>query len=101
MAYQRELKTVVPVLADQHTAEDDATLVWLTRESFEREAASEYLVLAEFEDLGEMDPSEVSPTTELEVLKRPAKDFKWRHFTGLAVRNPFFDWAARDDASVD
>lgn len=101
MAYQRELRTVVPVLADQHTLEDDALLVWLARESFEREAASEHLVLSEFEDLGEMDPSEVSPTTELEVLKRPAKDFKWRHFRGLAVRNPFFDWASRENASID
>ncbi|WP_155909042.1 MULTISPECIES: hypothetical protein [unclassified Mycolicibacterium] len=95
------MRTVVPVLADQHTDEDDAKLVWLARESFDREAAAEHLVLTEFEDLGELDPSEVSPTTEIEVLKRPAKDFKWRHFTGLAERNPFFDWAARENASVD
>ena len=88
MAYQRELKTVVPVLADQHTAEDDAVLVWLTRESFVREAESEYLVLAEFEDLGVMDPSEVSPQTEREVLKRPAADFRWRYFRGIATREP-------------
>lgn len=101
MAYQREMRTVVPVLADQHTLEDDEVLVWLARESFEREANSEHLVLTEFEDLGEMDPSEVSPTTELEVLKRPATDFKWRHFTGLAERAPHIDWAARADASVD
>lgn len=88
MAYQRELKTVVPVLADQHTAEDDATLVWLTRESFDREAASEYLVITEFEDLGDLDPSEVSPQTEREVLKRPAADFRWRFFRGVAMREP-------------
>ena len=88
MAYQRELKTVVPVLADEHTAEDDEMLVWLTRESFEREAAAEYLVVTEFEDLGDMDPSEVSPQTEHEVLKRPAKDFRWRMFRGVATREP-------------
>ncbi|MGX9669916.1 hypothetical protein [Mycobacterium sp. HM-7] len=88
MAYQRELKTVVPVLVDQHTDEDDAMLVWLTRESFDREAASEYLVITEFEDLGDLDPSEVSPQTEREVLKRPVADFRWRFFRGVATRDP-------------
>ena len=88
MPYQRELKTVIPVLADQHTDKDDTVLVWLTRESFEREAASEYLVLTEFDDLGDMDPSEVSPQTEQEVLQRPATDFRWRMFRGVATRDP-------------
>ena len=38
--------------------------------------------------LGDMDPSEVSPQTEHEVLKRPAKDFRWRMFRGVAMREP-------------
>lgn len=88
MPYQRELKTVVPVLAAEHTDDDDALLVWLTRESFEREAASEHLVLTDWADMGDMDPSEVSPQTEHEVLKRPATDFRWRMFRAVATREP-------------
>lgn len=88
MAYQRTLKTVVPVLIAEHTDADDEVLVWLTRESFEREAASEHLVLTEWRDCGDMDPSEVPPQTEREVLKRPATDFRWRMFEGVATRMP-------------
>jgi len=86
MAYTRELKTVVPVLASEHTAADDETLVWLVRESFERVAASEHLTLTNWRDCGDMDPAEVSPSTEREVLKRPATDYRWRMFEGTAAR---------------
>lgn len=87
MAYTRELKAVVPVLIGEHTKADDELLVWLVRESFEREAAAEYLTLTEWRDCGDLHPSEVSPTTEREVLKRPAADFRWRLFTGTATRS--------------
>ncbi|KRQ20047.1 Uncharacterised protein [Mycobacteroides abscessus subsp. abscessus] len=87
MAYTRELKAVVPVLIGEHTKADDELLVWLVRESFEREAAAEYLTLTEWRDCGDLHPSEVSPTTEREVLKRPATDFRWRMFTGTATRS--------------
>lgn len=86
MAYTRELKTVVPVLITEHTPAHDETLVWLVRESFEREAASEHLTLTDWCDCGDLDPAEVSPQTELEVLKRPATDYRWRMFTGTATR---------------
>lgn len=86
MAYTRELKTVVPVLIAEHTESDDEQLVWLVRESFEREAAAEHLTLTHWRDCGDMDPSEVSPQTEQKVLKRPATDFRWRMFTGTAAR---------------
>ncbi|OHU23391.1 hypothetical protein BKG77_06915 [Mycobacteroides chelonae] len=86
MAYTRELKTVVPVLVAEHTEADDEQLVWLVRESFEREAAAEHLVLTQWHDRGVLDPSEVSPQTEREVLKRPATDFRWRWFEGIAQR---------------
>lgn len=86
MAYTRALKTVVPVLIAEHTAADDETLVWLVRESFERSAAAEHLTLTNWEDCGDMDPAEVSPQTEREVLKRPATDYRWRMFTGTATR---------------
>lgn len=89
MAYQRELNTVVPVLAAEHTEVDDAVLVWLTCESFHRVAESEHLVITEWADLGDMDPSEVSPQTEHEVLQRPATDFRWRRFRGVATRAPY------------
>lgn len=61
MAYTRELKAVVPVLIDEHTKADDELLVWLVRESFEREAAAEYLTLTEWRDCGDLHPSEVTP----------------------------------------
>ncbi len=86
MAYAREMKTVVPVLITEHTPADDETLVWLVRESFERSAAAEHLTLTDWEDCGDMDPCEVSPQTEREVLKRPATDYRWRMFTGTATR---------------
>lgn len=86
MAYRRELRTVVPVLATEHTDEADEMLVWLVRESFEREATGIGLTLTDWRDCGDMDPSEVSPQTEREVLKRPATDFRWRMFEGVATR---------------
>ena len=86
MAYARELRTVVPVLAAEHTKEADELLVWLVRESFEREAVGQGLVITEWRDAGAMDPADVSPQTEREVLKRPATDYIWRMFEGVASR---------------
>ncbi|BBZ65828.1 hypothetical protein MINS_12570 [Mycolicibacterium insubricum] len=86
MAYTRQLRTVIPVLADQHTDADDQTLVWLVRESFEREAAGEELVLTDWRDCGDMDPADVPPKTERDFLKRPATDFRWRMFEAVATR---------------
>lgn len=86
MAYTRQMRTVVPVLTSEHTEELDAVLVWLVRESFDREAADQGLVLAEWRDCGDMDPAEVSPQTEREVLRRPATDYRWRMFEGIATR---------------
>ncbi|MCC9182559.1 hypothetical protein [Mycolicibacterium mageritense] len=86
MAYTRQLRTVVPVLISEHTKERDVMLVWLVRESFEREAASQGLVITEWRDGGDMDPLDVSPQTEREVLKRPATDYRWRMFEGVATR---------------
>lgn len=86
MAYTKQLRTVVPVLVAEHTDELDAILVWLVRESFDREAASQGLVVTNWRDAGDMDPAEVSPQTEREVLRRPATDYRWRMFEGTAVR---------------
>lgn len=87
MAYTRDMKTVVPVLLSEHDEQADELLVWLVRESFEREAAAEHLVLTDWRDCGDLDASEVSPQTEREVLKRPATDYRWRMFTGTATRS--------------
>ena len=67
MAYQRELNTVVPVLAAEHTEVDDAVLVWLTCESFHRVAESEHLVITEWADLGDMDLSGSSEVSSNDV----------------------------------
>lgn len=85
MAYQRVIKTGFPVRKDA----DDDYLVWLTRESFQDTAASDGLVLAEFTDLGVLDPSEVSPAAERAAADAwgvPPAEISWRVFEGLAVR---------------
>lgn len=79
--FEKRLETVVPVPRDH----DDPLLVWLTRESFERVAAGQGLVLAEWSDEGELDPEDVPPVAEKQ-MGRAAKDLAWRHFTGIARR---------------
>jgi hypothetical protein len=83
VAYEKRYRTVIPVPRD--AAVSDAVTVWLARESFDRKAASDALVLAEFSDAGEMPPDDVPPKAEKQ-LGRPATDFVWRVFEGVGRR---------------
>lgn len=84
MTYQKRYRTVVPVPVVQ-AAEQDALVVWLTRESFDRAAAGDALKIVEFLDLGVMAPEDISPKAEKQ-LGAPATDFAWRVFEGVGAR---------------
>lgn len=70
---------------------DEDTLVWLTRESFVRQAENDYLELTEFRDCGEVPVEDIPPLVERQ-LGRPATDFVWRRFEGVAQRGPISYW---------
>lgn len=61
----------------------DDRLVWLMRESFQRQAESNGLVLTDFQDLGEMASADVSPNAERD-LGLPASEMVVRVFEGTA-----------------
>ena len=81
MPYSRTMTTVVPVDPDA----DLEVLRWLTRESFERVAAGEYLRLADYREVEV--PAEDIPPKLAEQLGRPVEDFLWIEFTATAVRD--------------
>lgn len=83
MAYQKRYRTIVPIPRD--TPADEPTLVWLTRESFDRKAAADALVIAEFTDAGEVAPEDIPPKADKQ-LGRPATEFIWRAFEGVGRR---------------
>ncbi len=83
MAYQKRYRTVIPLPQDQ--AATDELLVWLTRESFDRKAASDALVITEFTDDGVVPPEDIPPKVEKQ-LGRPATDFVWRVFEAVGER---------------
>lgn len=83
MTYQKRYRTVIPVPRDQ--AVDEPTLVWLTRESFDHKAATEALVIVDFQDAGEVPPEDIPPKADKQ-LGRPAAEFIWRAFEGVGER---------------
>lgn len=85
MAYRKRYRTIVPVPQDQ--AGDGDVLVWLTRESFDRAAAADSLVIVDFTDGGEMATDDIPPKVEKQ-LGKPATDFVWRVFEGVGERPP-------------
>ena len=83
MAYRKRYRTVIPILRDE--AVDEPTLVWLTRESFDRKAKADALVIVEFIDAGEVAPEDIPPKADKQ-LGRPAADYVWRAFEGVGER---------------
>ncbi|MCB1287431.1 MAG: hypothetical protein KDB47_06990 [Mycobacterium sp.] len=83
MAYQKMYRTVVPIARDGEV--DDAAVVWFARESFDRAAAADCLVIAEFTDCGEVAAEEIPPKAEKQLGRR-ATDFVWRCFEGVGRR---------------
>lgn len=84
MAYRKRYRCPpIPIPRDEPA--DEPTLVWLVRESFDRKAASDALVIVEFNDLGEVPPEDIPPKADKQ-LGRPATDFVWRAFEGVGER---------------
>lgn len=74
---------MIPIPRDAPADED--TLVWLTRESFDRKAAADALTITEFVDVGEVAAEDIPPKADKQ-LGRPATDFVWRAFEGVGER---------------
>lgn len=60
-------------------------MVWLTRESFDRKAAQDSLIITEFTDAGTMAAEDVPPKVDKQ-LGKPATEFVWRVFEGVGTR---------------
>lgn len=102
MPYTKPLRGVAPILRSEWNPEQDELLVWLMRESFQREAEGMELTVVEWEDLGELDPSEVSPQTERETFGgRSASEYVIRYFVGLAGRAEDFPPAPSEPSGPD
>ncbi len=83
MTYQRRYRTIVPIPRDNPA--DEAQLIWLTRESFDRKAAADALTIVDFIDAGEVAPEDIPPKADKQ-LGRPATEFVWRAFEGVGER---------------
>lgn len=81
MPFTRRYRTIVPL--EPAMSEADVEVVrWLTRESFDRKAADEFLTLVEYHE-GPIPADEVPPKLA-ELLGRPVAEFNWWLFTGVA-----------------
>ncbi|AXH46862.1 minor tail protein [Mycobacterium phage Aminay] len=80
MAYTKEYSTIVPLQA----GDDRDLALWLARESFDRQAAGDALVLVDFGHR-EISPDDVPPKVEKQ-LGRPVTDFTWIQYTGMGRR---------------
>lgn len=87
MAYRKLYRPGPIPIPREQAAEADDLLVWLTRESFDKTAAGDALVITEFADLGEVAPDDIPPKVEKQI-GRPVTDFVWRAFTGVGERPP-------------
>lgn len=59
MAYQKRYRRVIPMYPG--VTPDEDVLLWLVRESFDRQAAADGLVLTEFGEVDNVDPADVPP----------------------------------------
>ena len=118
MPQTRDYETIIPLPRDADTAAwlaakgvelgtrwpiDDDVLVWLVRESFVNAAKAFAFELVEFTDHGNIDYETALADHPdlgkdlLERLDRPADDFVWRRFTGLARQASYVEAALADD----
>lgn len=79
MAYTRHYNTIVPVLPGA----DLDVLRWLTRESFERKAAGDCLIIVDYHE--DTVAADDIPPKVGKQLDRPVKDYTWRRFTATAT----------------
>ncbi|AAD17590.1 hypothetical protein TM4_22 [Mycobacterium phage TM4] len=80
MAYQKSYRTVVPL----EPGTDRDVALWLVRESFERKAEGDALVLVEFAHR-DVDAADLPPKAEKQ-LGRPLTDFEFVEYTGVGRR---------------
>lgn len=83
MAYQKRYRTVIPVYLGVEP--DEAVLLWLVRESFERRAERDGLVLTEFGEVDNVDPADVPPQP-LKVVEQAVQASTLRAFEGVGAR---------------
>ena len=79
MAYTRTYRTVVPLEPD-----DDAEVArWLARESFERKASGDCLVIIDYAE-AVLDAADIPPKAAKQ-LGRPLDHYRWLSFTAKAT----------------
>lgn len=81
MAYIRTYRAVVPL----EPGADPAVLRWLTRESFERKAAGDWLVIVDYQE-SEIDAADIPPKAA-EHLPLPLADYRWFAFSAKATQS--------------
>lgn len=79
MAYTRHYHTVIPVEPDA----DLEVLRWLTRESFERRAASDCLHIIDYRE-STVAAADIPPKAAKQ-LGRPLTDYRWFAFEATAT----------------
>lgn len=82
MAYTRKYRTVIPVEPDA----DLEVMRWLMRESFERTATGDSLVITDYRE-SEVPADDIPPKVAKE-LGRPISDFRWFAFDATATVMP-------------
>jgi len=79
VAYIRTYRTVIPL----NPGDDLEVARWLTRESFERKAASDALAIITYDE-SEMSAADIPPKAA-KRLPRPATEYRWLVFTATAT----------------
>lgn len=79
MAYTRTYHTVIPL----EDGADVDLLRWLTRESFERKAASDALKIDTYLE-AEVDAADIPPKAGKQ-LPKPISAYRWHSFTATAT----------------
>lgn len=82
MAYTRKYRTVIPVEPDT----DLEVMRWLMRESFERTATGDSLVITDYQE-SELAADDIPPKVA-QQLGRPISDFRWFAFDATATVMP-------------
>lgn len=80
MAYSKKFQTVVPL----EKGDDKELALWLVRESFDKTAAGEGLVIVDFTH-ADYDPNNIAPKVTKQ-LGRPITDFDWILYQGTGQR---------------
>jgi len=93
MAHEKIYRVIVPV----ENGADLEVLRWLERESFEKRATADSLQIVDYTERS-VSVEDINPKA-VEQLGRPATDFDWFEFTGVArLDESLFDWLSAECA---